>query len=64
MTARAVFKQSDLERIFKAAKKADVRVAARIKPTGEIEAQMLTEGEEAEQGPSPLRRKVFGASKA
>lgn len=47
MTARAVFRQSDLERIFKAAKKADVRVLAKIKPTGEIEARMLTDGEEA-----------------
>lgn len=57
MTKPVRFSQSDLERIFKAAKKADVRVLARIKPTGEIEARMLTDGEErATDRPNPLDR--------
>ena len=47
MTARARFSQSDLERLFRAARKADVRVRATIKLSGEIEAQMLTAAEEA-----------------
>jgi hypothetical protein len=64
MTAPARFRQVDLERLFKAARKADVRVLATIKPTGEIEAQMLTEGQDGAQGPSPLRKKVFGGSKS
>ena len=45
MTAQARFKQADFERIFKAAKKADVRVAGKVTPAGEIEFRMLTEGE-------------------
>lgn len=64
MTAPVRFRQADLERLFKAAKNADVRLRATIKPTGEIEAQMLTDAEEAAQGPSPLRKKVFGGQKA
>lgn len=64
MTATARFRQADLERVFKAAKRADVRARATIKPTGEIEIDMLTEGEDAEQDPSSLRRKVFGGAKA
>lgn len=47
MTARARFSQADLERLFRAARKADVRVRAIIKLDGEIEAQMLTAAEEA-----------------
>lgn len=47
MTRPARFTQIDIERIFKAARKADVRVRATIRPTGEIEAQMLTAAEEA-----------------
>jgi hypothetical protein len=47
MTRPARFSQIDLERLFKAARKADVRLRATIKPTGEIEAQMLTAAEEA-----------------
>jgi hypothetical protein len=57
MTARARFSQVDLERLFKAARKADVRVRATIKLTGEIEAQMLTAAEEATNDRSnPLDR--------
>lgn len=56
MTAHAVFKQADLERLFKAAKKADVRVRATIRPTGEIEAEMLTEGQDEEHSNNPLDR--------
>jgi hypothetical protein len=47
MTRPARFSQVDLERLFRAARKADVRVRATIRPTGEIEAQMLTAAEEA-----------------
>lgn len=64
VTAHARFRQADLERVFKAAKRADVRVVATLKPTGEIETRMLTDDEAAAQGPSPLRKKVFGGSKA
>ena len=60
MTAAARFRQVDLERIFKAAKKAEVHVRATIKPTGEIETEMLTESKGSEQGKDRLRRKVFG----
>lgn len=57
MTNRAAFRQADLERVFKAAKKADVRVVATIRPTGDIEARVLTEGEQQEQGRrNPLDR--------
>ena len=57
MTARARFSQADLERLFRAARKADVRVRATIKITGEIEAQMLTDAEEAAQtNANPLDR--------
>lgn len=61
MTAIARFRQVDLERLFRAARKADVRLRATIKPTGEIEAQMLTEAEEAaqERG-NPLDRLLHG----
>lgn len=61
MTAHARFRQADLERLFRAARKADVRVRATIRPTGEIEAQMLTEAEEAaqERG-NPLDRLLHG----
>lgn len=64
MTKPVRFSQSDLERIFRAAKRADVRAAATIRPTGEIEVQMLTEGEQEAHGPSPLRKKVFGGKAA
>lgn len=47
MTRAARFSQLDLERLFKAARKADVRVRATIKLSGEIEAQMLTAADEA-----------------
>jgi hypothetical protein len=47
MTKPARFSQIDLERLFRAARKADVRLRATILPTGEIEAQMLTAAEEA-----------------
>lgn len=47
MTAPARFKQSDLGRLFRAARKADVRVAGKVLPTGEIEFHMLTAAEEA-----------------
>jgi hypothetical protein len=63
VTAQARFRQTDVERVFRAAKRAEVRARIIIKPTGEIEAQMLTEGEEAEQGSNSLRRKVFGGQK-
>jgi hypothetical protein len=57
MTARARFSQSDLERLFRAARKADVRVRATIKLSGEIEAQMLTAAEEASNNAgNPLDR--------
>jgi len=57
MTARAAFKQVDLERVFKAAKKADVRVVATIRPTGDIEARVLTDTEELAHGRrNPLDR--------
>lgn len=61
MTVHARFRQADLERLFRAARKADVRVRATIRPTGEIEAQMLTEAEEAaqERG-NPLDRLLHG----
>lgn len=61
MTARARFSQIDLERLFRAARKADVRVRATIHPTGEIEAQMLTAAEEAanDKG-NPLERHLNG----
>jgi len=58
VTARGAFRQTDIERILKAARKADVHVRATIKPSGEIE--VLTESAAGEQGPSPLRKKVFG----
>lgn len=60
VTAPARFRQSDLERIFKAAKKTNVLVAAMILPTGEIEARMLTCSDGAAEEESPLRRRVFG----
>ena len=61
MTAHARFRQADLERIFRAARKADVRVRATIKPTGEIEAQMLTAAEEAANDkPNRLERYLNG----
>lgn len=57
MTAPARFRQTDFERLFKAAKKADVRVAGKVLPSGEIEFRMLTDGEEREQGRrNPLDR--------
>lgn len=36
MTARAQIRQADLERIFKAAKAADVRVRVEIEPRGKV----------------------------
>ena len=61
MTAHARFRQADLERLFKAARKAHVRLRATIKPTGEIEAQMLTEAEAAAHDkPNPLERYLNG----
>lgn len=60
----ARFRQADLERIFKAAKKVHVRARAILRPNGEIEVQMLTDAEAAAQGPSNLRQKVFGDAKA
>jgi hypothetical protein len=36
MTAPARFTQADLERVFRAAKKADVRARIEIEPTGKI----------------------------
>jgi len=61
MTAPVRFRQSDLERLFRAARKSGVRVRATIKPTGEIEAQMLTAAEEAAHGkPNKLERYLNG----
>lgn len=61
MTARARFSQADLVRLFRAARKADVRVRATIKLTGEIEAQMLTAADEAaNDSRNPLDRLHHG----
>lgn len=46
MTKPARFSQADLDRIFRAAKKAGVEVSARIKPDGEI-IVLTGEGEAA-----------------
>jgi hypothetical protein len=36
MTARAVIRERDLERIFRAAKKADVSVRVEVEPAGKV----------------------------
>jgi hypothetical protein len=56
MKTAAVFKQADLDRIFKAAKRAGV--GARLKPDGSVE--VLPDSVPEAQGQSKLREKVFG----
>jgi hypothetical protein len=62
MTRAARFSQMDLERLFRAARKADVRVRARIKLNGEIEADVLTaaEGAANDSAPNSLERYLNG----
>jgi hypothetical protein len=47
-TGRATFRESDLARAFKAAKKAGVKVRVDIKPGNELAVTMLDEQEVAE----------------
>ena len=56
MTAHARFREADLTRALKAAKKAGVLVRARFSTDGQIEVEMLTPGEEGEQRGNPLDR--------
>jgi hypothetical protein len=49
MTAPARFTQADLERVFRAAKKADVRTRIEIEPTGKI--VIMSESAETPQRP-------------
>lgn len=59
MTARATFKQSDIERACKGAIAAGLPVARVVIVAGRIEV-IIGEGDTEEQGPNPLDEHLYG----
>lgn len=59
MTARATFKQSDIERACKGAIAAGLPVARVVIVAGRIEV-IIGEGEAADEGQNPLDKHLYG----